>query len=106
MTVTAMIIATTAPAMAFVARANPRQAVSQCVRAAESNASRYVRGRANVTNIRSVKNKRNGFDIKGQIAVDTNRGYARRGYDTGRFTCKVRYGRIAKLDYSGIRGLR
>ncbi len=28
-----------------------------------------------------------------------------RGYDSGNFTCKVRYGRVADLDFSGIRGL-
>lgn len=89
-------------------RMDSRQAVSQCVRAAEANASRYSYGRADVIDIRSVRNKRNGYDVKGRIAVDSNRrGWNRnRGYDTGKFTCKVRYGRIADLDYSGIRGLR
>jgi len=28
-----------------------------------------------------------------------------RGYDSGSFTCKVRYGQVADLDFSGIRGL-
>jgi hypothetical protein len=108
-------------------RMNPRQAVSQCVNAAESHASRYSYGRADVTDIRSVKNKRNGYDVKGRIAVNShgrawNRGDRSRGrgwngdyrgwnnnlrgYDSGRFTCKVRYGRVTDIDYSGIRGLR
>ena len=53
------------------------------------------------------------------IAVDTRNNDWRRGwgndwrgwndrysgYDAGRFTCKVRYGRVVDLDYNGIRGL-
>jgi hypothetical protein len=99
---------------------NPRQAVEQCVYAAERNASRYsYGGRAKVTDIRSVNNKRNGYTVKGRIAVNARsnnwqRGWGNdyrgwndnyRGYDAGRFTCDVRYGRVVDLDYSGIRGL-
>lgn len=106
----------------------PRAAVQRCVRAAERNASRYSYGRADVTDIRRVKHRRNGYDVKGRIAVNTRgnnwrRGDRRRGvgwngdyrgwnssrhrgYDSGKFTCKVRYGRIADIDFSGIRGLR
>ncbi len=80
-------------------------AVSQCVRAAERDASRYSYGRADVTRITSVKHKRNGYNVNGRIAVH-QKGWHHSGYDTGRFTCKVRYGRIADIDYSGIRGLR
>ena len=102
-------------------RGDPRQAVEQCVYAAERNASRYsYRGSgAKVTDIRSVNNKRDGYTVKGRIAVNTNnrdwrrgwgndyRGWNDRysGYDAGRFTCDVRYGRVVDLDYSGIRGL-
>ena len=97
-----------------------RDAVEMCVRTAESNASRYsYGGRANVTDIRTIDRKRDGYTVKGRIAVNTNtRGwrngdnrYGRgwnnnlNGYDSGRFTCKVRYGRVVDLDYSGIRGL-
>ena len=87
-----------------------RQAVEQCVYAAERNASRYsYRGSgAQVTDIRNIN-----------IAVNTNnrdwrrgwgndyRGWDNRysGYDAGKFTCDVRYGRVVDLDYSGIRGL-
>ncbi|MEZ5744473.1 MAG: hypothetical protein R3D89_12325 [Sphingomonadaceae bacterium] len=86
---------------------NARDGVSQCVHAAERDARRYTGGRADVTQVTSIRDKRNGYDVKGRIAVDNYRGNWRRGgYDTGRFTCKVRYGRIADLDYSGIRGLR
>ena len=28
-----------------------------------------------------------------------------RGYDSGSFKCKVEYGRVVDIDYSGIRGL-
>ena len=108
-------------------RNNPRDAVEMCVRAAENQANRYSYGRsADVTDIRDVKNRRNGFDIKGRIAVNTRgrdwrsgdnrygrgwggdyRGYndRNRGYDSGNFTCKVRYGRVVDVDFSGIRGL-
>ena len=107
---------------------NPRQAVEQCVNAAERNASRSsYRGNAQVTDIRSIDRKRDGYVVKGRIAVNTNnrewrRGDSRygsgwgndyrgwndnyRGYDAGKFTCKVRYGQVYDIDYSGIRGLR
>ena len=107
---------------------NSRQAVEQCVYAAERNAGRAsYRGNAKVTDIRSINQKRDGFDVKGRIAVNTMgrdwrrgdnrygngwnndyRGWNDRysGYDSGNFTCKVRYGRISDLKYSGIRGLR
>ena len=97
-----------------------RQAVEQCVYAAERNASRYSRGGgAQVTDIRNIDRKRDGYTVKGRIAVNTgNRNWQRgwnndyrgynnnyRGYDAGNFTCKVRYGQVYDLDYSGIRGL-
>ena len=100
---------------------NPRQAVEQCVYAAQQQANRYsYGGNARVTDIRSVNDKRDGFDVKGRIAVNTRnadwrrgwgndyRGWDNRssGYDAGNFTCKVRYGRVTDLRFSGIRGLR
>lgn len=106
---------------------NPRSAVEQCVYAAERNAARYSwRGNAKVTDIRDIDRKRDGYTVKGRIAVNTMgrdwrrsdarygrgwnndyRGWDSRysGYDSGKFTCKVRYGRVVDLDYSGIRGL-
>jgi hypothetical protein len=99
---------------------NSRQAVEQCVYAAERNAGRYSRrGGAHVTDIRNINRKRDGYTVKGRIAVNTdNRDWRRgwgndyrgwndnyRGYDAGKFTCDVRYGRVVDLDYSGIRGL-
>jgi hypothetical protein len=101
---------------------DPRQAVEQCVYAAEQNASRYSYGRgggAQVTDIRDINRHRDGYTVKGRIAVNTQnrnwrrgwgndyRGWDNRysGYDAGRFTCDVRYGRVVDLDYSGVRGL-
>ncbi|MBO9516692.1 MAG: hypothetical protein J7493_01350 [Porphyrobacter sp.] len=106
---------------------NSRQAVEQCVAAAERGANRSsYRGNSQVTDIRNIDRKRDGYTVKGRIAVNTagrdwRRGdavYGRgwngdyrgwnnnyRGYDAGSFTCKVRYGQVVDLDYSGIRGL-
>lgn len=103
-----------------------RQAVAQCVAAAERDANRYsYGGRSDVTDIRSVRQTRSGFEVRGRIAVNGNaRGYRSsahygsgwngdyrgwnsnlRGYDSGTFTCRTHYGRVADLDYNGIRGL-
>lgn len=88
-------------------RHGSRGAVEDCVRAAERDATRYTRGRADVTQVTRVERKRDGYNVRGRIAVqDRGHRWNRGGYDTGRFTCKVRYGRIADIDYSGIRGLR
>lgn len=99
---------------------DPRQAVEQCVRAAENGANRYsYGGRADVTDIRNIDRKRDGYVVKGRIAVNTRnqnwrrgwnndyRGWDNRynGYDAGNFTCRVAYNRVVDLDYSGIRGL-
>ena len=106
-------------------RGNPRQAIEQCVRAAEQTAARRY-GRADVTDIREVKDSRYGWQIKGRIAVDTQRGgwqrgrgnygngwggdyrgwnNSMRGYDSGSFKCKIERGRVVDLDIDGIRGL-
>ncbi|MDE2412731.1 MAG: hypothetical protein KGM18_13255 [Sphingomonadales bacterium] len=105
---------------------NPRQAVEQCVYAAERTAGRYSYGRADVTDIREVRDTRYGFEVRGRIAVNQmGRGwrsgdgyYGRgwggdyrgwnnglRGYDAGSFKCKFERGRVAGIDFSGIRGL-
>jgi hypothetical protein len=109
-------------------RTNPRQAVEQCVAAAERYAS--SRGlRADVTDIREVKDTRYGYQVKGRIAVQGqgrgwNNGYYSgndrygqgwggdyrgwnerdRGYDSGSFKCKYEGNRITDLDIDGIRG--
>lgn len=107
-------------------RGNARSAVEMCVNAAERSANRYSYGRsANVTDIRDVQRSRDGFTVKGRIAVNSRgrswssgdarygsgwggdyRGYndRMRGYDSGRFTCKVRNGRVVDVDIGGLRG--
>ena len=106
---------------------DPRSAVEQCVYAAERSANRYSwGGRAKVTDIRDVDRKRDGYVVKGRIAVnqqgrDWRRGDSRygrgwdndyrgwndnlRGFDSGTFRCRVEQGRIVDLDYGGLRGL-
>lgn len=107
-------------------RGNPRDAVSQCVSVAENQANRRSYGRANVTDVRDIKRTSRGYEVKGRIAVNGSgrdwrqgdRTYGRgwngdyrgwnddyRGYDSGTFKCKVEYGRVVDLDFSGIRGL-
>lgn len=108
-------------------RDGSRQAVEQCVLAAERDANRASwGGRSDVTDIRSVRQTRNGYEVRGRIAVNTmGRGWGRqdanygrgwngdyrgwnsnlRGYDSGSFTCRTSYGRVADVDYNGIRGL-
>lgn len=97
-------------------RSNPRQAVAQCVRAAERNAVRASYGRADVTDVRDVRSTRFGYEVRGRIAVNAqgrnwrNGDYqgwnaSMRGYDSGSFRCRVERGRVIGLDYSGIRGL-
>ena len=107
-------------------RGNPRTAVEQCVRSAESNAARYSYGRADVTDIRDVRPTREGYEVRGRIAVNSagrtwrsgddwhGRGWGGdyrgwnsglRGYDSGSFKCRVAWGRVVDLDYSGLRGL-
>ena len=105
-------------------RSNPRQAVERCIAAAERYAS--SRGlRADVTDIREVKDTRYGFQVKGRIAVQGNnhgwnrgdsnygqgwggdyRGYNDRvrGYDSGSFKCKYERGQITDLDIDGVDG--
>ena len=112
----------------YQSRGNPRQAVEQCVYAAERYAS--SRGlRADVTDIREVKDTRYGFQVKGRIAVQgQGRGWNRgsyngdsrygqgwggdyrgyndrdRGYDSGSFKCKFERGQITDLDIDGVDG--
>ena len=101
---------------------NSRQAVEMCSRVAERQASRASYGNARVTDVRDVRDTRWGYEVRGRIAVDTrdhgwnDRGRNDRGYghgwrdnerrqDSGSFTCRIERGRIAFLDFDGIRGL-
>ena len=106
---------------------SPRRAVEQCIAAAERGASRHSYGRADVTDIRRVRETGYGYEVRGRIAVNS-RGYdlrngdsnygrgwggdyrgwnnSTRGYDAGSFSCDVERGRVVDIDYSGIRALR
>lgn len=96
-------------------RDNSRRAIELCVRTAEREAQRYTGARAEVYEIRDIDRERNGYEVKGRIAVqdrryrggwgDYRRNYRNNGWDEGRFTCDVRNGRVVDLDYHGIRGL-
>lgn len=106
-------------------RDNPRHAVEKCVRTAERYASQRY-GRADVTDIRQIRETRYGLEVRGRIAVknhdrdwrrgDSNYGQGwggdyrgwnsnHRGYDAGSFSCKIERGRVVDLDIDGIGGL-
>lgn len=110
----------------FYGQGNVRGAIEQCVRNAERTASRFSYGRADVTDVRDIRQTRWGYEVRGRIAVNANgrdwrrgdRDYGRgwngdyrgwdnslRGYDAGSFKCRVERGRVVDIDYSGIRGL-
>ena len=76
--------------------------------------------------VRQVRDTRNGYEIRGRIAVDTRRGGWRqgdgnygngwggdyrgwnqsmRGYDAGSFKCRIERGRVVNIDVDGVRGL-
>lgn len=88
------------------ARMRPRRAVNRCARAAVDRASRY--GRAHVTEITEVDRRRDGYRVRGRLVVaDGYRGGRRwnAGYgevDRGRFSCRIRYGRIDRLRVRGL----
>lgn len=115
-----------------VRRGGSRRAVERCVRAAERDARRYGYNYADVTQIRDVERTRYGWRVKGRIVVDGARGYRgnrgnygyrngdryrgdyhrsgygrghNRGYDKGRFTCRIERGRVNYVDFKNIRGL-
>lgn len=101
-----------------------RSAVEQCVRAARSEANRYG-GWARVTDVTRIDRVRGGYEVRGRLVVE-DRGYRNNrnwgngwdrndrwgyrydrygdGYDKGRFSCVTRYGRVADVDLSGLRG--
>lgn len=84
-------------------------AVQRCINAAERRAERYSGGRAEVTEIRDVDRERNGWEVKGRIAVQEYRYNGRNsrnsGWDEGRFTCDIRNGRVTDVNFRGIRSL-
>jgi hypothetical protein len=82
---------------------NARQAVNQCVRDVEYRSGRW--GRTDVTEIRDIERRRDGYVVKGRVVVrDGYRGrYGRDGYyDRGKFSCFVRYGRVENVRFSGL----
>ncbi|MEL7188248.1 MAG: hypothetical protein AAGK17_01745 [Pseudomonadota bacterium] len=88
-------------------RFNGRNAVERCVNAAERQARRFGGYRfADVTQIRDVDRTRDGFRVKGRIQVEGARGYNRRDFDRGRFTCYFDGRGRPFVDFSGVRGLR
>ena len=96
-------------------RFNSRDAVDQCVRAAQRQASRY--GRARVTDVTTIDRVRGGYEVRGRLVVE-ERGYRRGrddwdrygnrydryndGYDKGKFSCFARYDGVADLRLSGL----
>ena len=93
-----------------------RQAVDQCVRAAQRDASRY--GRAWITDVTSINRIRGGYEIRGRLVVAQrgyrydDRDYGRYGnqydrygndYDRGRFSCITRHGRVDDIRIGGLR---
>jgi hypothetical protein len=90
---------------------NSRVAVNQCVTSVERWANGY--NRSEVTQVRDIQRTRYGYRVKGNVVVqdggraygsgyrNARNGYAR-GYDKGRFTCTVEWGRVVDIDYKGL----
>lgn len=99
---------------------NSRQAVDQCVRAAQQEARRYGGGWARVTDVSSIDRVRGGYEVRGRLVVENDRyrgnwrggqdrygyNYDRYGndYDKGRFSCVTRYGGVDGVRVTGLRG--
>ncbi len=95
-----------------------RSAVDRCVRAVQSQASRY--GWARVTDVTRIDRTRGGYEVRGRLVVENDRyrgnwrggrdrygyNYNRYGndYDKGKFSCLVRYGDVQDIRLSGLRG--
>ncbi|KTE16003.1 hypothetical protein [Sphingopyxis sp. H115] len=83
---------------------NSRSAVSQCVNAVERGSRRY--GRTDVTEVTGIDRKRDGYRVKGRVVVRDGYGgrWGRGGYyDNGKFNCEIRYGRVQRVKFSGLR---
>lgn len=88
-------------------RGGSRSAVDRCVRAAENQARRFGGYRfADVIDVRDIDRTRNGFRVKGRIAVQGSPRWGGRNSDTGRFTCRIDGRGVPRVDFSGVRGLR
>lgn len=86
---------------------NPRTAVDRCVRAAENQARRFGGYRyADVIDVRDVDRTRDGFRVKGRIAVEGSPRWGGRRSDRGNFTCRIDGRGAPLINFSGVRGLR
>lgn len=104
-----------------------RAAAAQCRRAVNRDLRRYGPRGARIADIRDIDSWRNGFRVSGSIVApryqahgyrgrdsgygrgygDRERaGYGRSAYQYGSFSCRYRDGRVARVNYRGIRGLR
>lgn len=96
---------------------NPRRAVDICSRVAERSVRRQGYDRANVFDIRDVRDTRWGYEVRGRLEVREHGGWHggwrgdRHGWgghdrfrDTGSFRCRFERGRVVALDIDGIRG--
>lgn len=90
-----------------------RAAVNQCARAVERDARRY--GNVKVTQVTSIDRRRDGYRLRGEVVANQgrdrnyygrdrdNRWNSRDRYDTGKFSCDVKYGRVQNVKISGLR---
>jgi hypothetical protein len=90
-----------------------RAAVNQCARAVEQDARRY--GNVKVTQVTKIDRKRDGYQLRGEVVANQgrdrnwnnrdrgNRWNGRDRYDTGKFSCEVKYGRVQNVKVSGLR---
>jgi hypothetical protein len=97
---------------------NSRAAIERCISAVERDAYRAGYRFADVTEIRDVDRERRGWEVRGRLVVDGQRGYGyrgdrrynydrrySRGADRGKFKCEIHRGRVTYINYKGIRGL-
>jgi hypothetical protein len=83
-----------------------RNAVERCVRAAENQARRFGGYRyADVIDVRDLDRTRDGFRVKGRIAVEGSPRWGGRRGDRGNFTCRLDGRGAPFVDFNGIRGL-
>lgn len=129
----AMLIPAASPALAHdgygrggfgYAAANADHATNICTRAVQGSAGQRLAAFARVTEIRDIDRTSRGFTVKGRVVVQQrdrdwrhddigyrsgwgrgDRRYDDRRFDEGSFKCRVEYGRVTDLDFSGIRGL-
>lgn len=84
-----------------------RGVVERCARTAEIEARRRSGWRfAQVTQIRSVDQTRNGLRVRGVMEVQGAPGFGNRNADRGRFNCFVNGRGRPFIEFGGIRGLR